>query len=301
MKDRAGQTTIAALRGTTPGGEPLGGRDLCLIMLSGPELGRRIELPPGDLTLGRESHCGVVVLLGGVSRVHCSIRREAAGTWLRDHGSTNGTRQNGQPVRPHEDVLLRAGDLIQIGSAVFKLLDTSSVELDYHAQVFRTLALDDLTQVHNRRKLQDALEAEIARSLRHQHTFTLLLADVDRFKEINDRYGHLCGDRVLQQIALLLAGQGRRENCTARYGGDEFAIVLAETPLAGGLVFAERVRAAIESEAIRAGDASIEITISIGVAEWQPRMRRPEDLIAVADSALYQAKHAGRNRVTSHA
>jgi diguanylate cyclase (GGDEF)-like protein len=104
---------------------------------------------------------------------------------------------------------------------------------------------------------------------------------------------------VLQHIAALLARQGRRENCTARYGGDEFAIVLAETPLAGGLVFAERVRAALESEAIRAGDACIELTISIGVAEWTPLMRRPEDLIAVADAALYRAKHAGRNRVGS--
>lgn len=154
--------------------------------------------------------------------------------------------------------------------------------------------------MHNRRKLKDALEAEIARCLRHRHTFSLLLADIDRFKEINDRYGHLCGDRVLQHIAVLLARQGRRENCTARYGGDEFAIVLAETPVAGALVFAERVRAAIEAESFGTGAARIEITMSIGVAEWTASMRRPEDVIAVADAALYRAKHAGRNRIASH-
>jgi diguanylate cyclase (GGDEF)-like protein len=268
-------------------------------MLSAPELGRRIDLPLGDLTFGRESHCDVVVPLGGVSRVHCSIRRDAAGTWLRDLGSTNGTQHNGATVRPHEDVRLAGGDLVAVGGAVFKVLDSGSAELDYHAQVFRTLALDDLTRVHNQRKLQDALESEIARCTRHRHTFSLLLADIDRFKEINDRYGHLCGDRVLQHIAVLLAHQGRRENCTARFGGDEFAIVLAETPLPGALVFAERVRGAIESEAFGAGAARIEITVSIGVAEWMPSMRRPEDLIAVADAALYRAKHAGRNRIAS--
>ena len=260
VSQRADQTTVAQLRGEGPHGET----GWCLIMLSAPELGRRIELPAGELTFGRASHCSVVLPLGGVSRVHCSLRRDARGTWLRDLGSTNGTQLNGSAVRPHDDVQLRGGDLIGIAGTVFKLFETDSLELDYHAQVFRTLAFDDLTRVHNRRKLQDA-----------------------------------CGDRALQHIALLLARQGRRENCTARFGGDEFAIVLAETPLAGALVFAERVRAAIEAEAICVGDASIELTISIGAAEWLRSMRRPEDLIAVADAALYRAKDAGRNRVAS--
>ena len=291
-------TTIPVLSAEVGREDPSGrGSASCLIMLAGPELGRRIDLRPGIFTLGRESHCNLVVPLGGVSRVHCSLRREAAGTWLRDLGSTNGSFRNGERIPPHEDVQLRSGDLIGVGGAVFKLLDAGSVELDYHAHVHRALTLDDLTQVHNRRALQDALETEIARSLRHRHSFALLLADVDRFKEINDRHGHLCGDRVLQQIAALLARQGRRENCTARYGGDEFAIVLAETRLAGALVFAERVRAAIECEVIQGESGPVEVTISIGVAEWTPSMRRPEDLIAMADAALYRAKHGGRNRV----
>lgn len=298
VRDRGGQTTVPELaepdRRQTPRGP-----GLCLVMLSGPQLGRCIELPPGDLTLGRESHCDVVVPLGGVSRVHCSIRRDGGGVWLRDLASTNGTQHNGVAVRPYEDVRLASGDVVAIGGAVLKVLDAEHAEIDYHAQVFRTLALDDLTRIHNRRKLQDALESEIARCRRHRHAFSLLLVDVDRFKEINDRYGHLCGDSVLQHIAKLLTKQGRRENCTARFGGDEFAIVLAETALAGAAVFAERVRSAIEAEAFGTGAARIDVTVSIGVAEWSPAMLRPEDLIAVADRALYDAKHAGRNRVAS--
>jgi len=202
-------------------------------------------------------------------------------------------------VPGHEDVLLRIGDLIAVGGVIFKLLDATGPEFDYHDQVFRTMALDGLTQVRNRRSLQDALETEIARSRRHGHALSLLLIDIDHFKEVNDQHGHLCGDLVLRRIAALLARQGRRENCTARFGGDEFAIVLAETRLGGALVFGERVRGAVECEEIEAGGVRIEVTVSVGAAEWALTMQQSEDLIAVADAALYQAKDAGRNRVAS--
>ena len=269
-----------------------------LVMLAGPDLGQRIDLAEGELTIGRESRCGVVLPLGGVSRVHCSLRRDASGIWLRDLGSTNGTRRNGEPLPAQQDVRLQVGDLVAIGGAIFKLLDAESPESEYHEQVFRTMALDGLTQVRNRRSLQDALESEIARSRRHQHALSLLLLDVDRFKEVNDRHGHLCGDLVLQRIAALLSRHGRRENCTARYGDDEFAILLAETALSGAMIFAERVRGAVEHEEIRLGDERVGVTVSVGVAEWSPQTDNPDDLIALADTALYRAKNGGRNRVS---
>ena len=289
------ETTALLREAGAAGPPPLGAPRL--VMLAGPDLGQRIDLAEGDLTIGRESRCGVVLPLGGVSRIHCSIRRDGSGLWLRDLGSTNGTRRNGESVPAHQDVRLQVGDLIAIGGAIFKLLDGESPESEYHDRVFRTMALDGLTQVRNRRSLQDALESEIARSRRHQHALSLLLLDVDRFKEVNDRYGHLCGDLVLRRIAALLSRHGRRENCTARYGGDEFAIVLAETALSGAMIFAERVRGAVEHEEIRVDDERIEVTVSVGVAEWSPQMGNPEDLIALADTALYRAKNGGRNRV----
>jgi len=269
----------------------------CLVMIAGPDLGRRIELRPGELTIGRESHCDVVVPLGGISRVHCSIRSGEASVFLRDLGSTNGTHVNGQPVRAREDVPLRTGDLVAVGGAIFKLLDSASPESLYHEQVHRTMAVDGLTQVRNRRSLQEMLETEISRSRRHLHRLCLLLIDVDRFKEINDQHGHLGGDHVLQRIAAQLAQQARREDCVARYGGDEFAIVMPETDRGGALVFGERLRGAVELDGIRFGEATVQVTISVGVAEWSPNMTRPEDLIAAADVSLYEAKHAGRNRV----
>jgi two-component system cell cycle response regulator len=270
---------------------------LRLVMLAGPDLGRSIDLPPGEITIGREARCEVVLPLGGVSRVHCSLRSDATGVWLRDLGSTNGTRRNGESLPPQEDVQLEMGDLVAVGGAIFKLLDGASPESQYHERVFETMALDGLTQVRNRRALEDALEAEFARSRRHGHTLSLLLVDIDHFKGVNDRHGHLAGDAVLKRIAALLNEHGRRENCTARYGGDEFAVLLAETTLAGAMIFAERVRGAVEAEEIAFGDERIHVTVSAGVAEWTRAMSGPEDLIALADTALYRAKNAGRNRV----
>lgn len=267
-------------------------------MLAGPDLGRCIDLGEGELMIGREGRCGLVLPLGGVSRTHCAIRRDASGIWLRDLGSTNGTRRNGEPLPAREDVRLQIGDLIAIGGAIFKLLDRDSPESEYHDKVFRTMALDGLTQLRNRRWLEDALESEIARSRRHQHALSLLLLDVDRFKDVNDRCGHQGGDQVLQGIAVLLGRHSRRENTAARTGGDEFAVLLAETALAGAMVFAERLRGAVEHEAIRAGEERIEVTVSIGVAEWTPQIGRAEDLIALAETALYRAKSGGRNRVS---
>jgi two-component system, cell cycle response regulator len=268
-----------------------------LVMLAGPDLGRSVDLPEGGLTIGRESRCGVVLPLGGVSRVHCAIRRDGNGIWLRDLGSTNGTRRNGESVMPEQDVALEVGDLVAVGGVIFKLLESASPESQYHERVFETMALDGLTQVRNRRALQDALESEFARSRRHGHTLSMLLLDVDHFKAVNDRHGHLAGDAVLKRIAALLNEHGRRENCTARYGGDEFAVVLAETPLAGAMIFAERARGAVEQEEIPFGEQRIAVTVSVGVAEWTPQMMQPEDLIALADTALYRAKNGGRNRV----
>lgn len=194
---------------------------------------------------------------------------------------------------------MERGDLFSVGGVIFKLLDAESPEADYHDRVFRSMMLDGLTELHNRRSLEDALEGEISRSRRHRHTLSPLLLDVDRLKEVNDRHGHLAGDGVLRRVAALLAGLGRRENCTARHGGDEFAILLAETSLPGALLFAERVRAAVESEAFAVGTERLEVTLSVGAAEWTPRMRKAEELIARADEALYRAKDAGRNQVAS--
>lgn len=150
--------------------------------------------------------------------------------------------------------------------------------------------IDDLTAVPNRRFFLAKLQEELLRAERTGHTFALLSIDLDRFKEINDRLGHHVGDNVLRQCAAALAGSLRTTDFTARYGGDEFCVILPVTPLSGARRAAENLRQAVE----RLPDPVP--TVSVGVALWEPRMST-DLLLSRADQALYAAKQAGRNLV----
>ena len=130
---------------------------------------------------------------------------------------------------------------------------------------------------------------------------SLLLADVDDFKSINDTYGHLTGDYVLQTIAGCLQKSLRKSDIAARYGGEEFAIILPETAIDGAMVLAERIRRTFEEMKIKFEGQHITVTISIGAAQFSPDTDQyTTDLIQKADDALYSAKNAGKNRLCQH-
>lgn len=157
---------------------------------------------------------------------------------------------------------------------------------------------DALTGCLNRRALFEKLAQEFERLRRYGFALTLLMIDLDRFKEVNDTYGHLVGDRVLQQLGELLRRQVRTVDVVARYGGEEFAVVLPETEKAGGIVFAERIRAAVAAHDFSDSDEPLHLTVSIGVASTsEPGVESEEQLIELADRALYRAKNEGRNLV----
>ncbi len=158
---------------------------------------------------------------------------------------------------------------------------------------------DPLTRVLNRRALLDRLTAEVDRARRFDGSITLLLLDVDHFKQINDTAGHLAGDSVLRQLGALLEDAVRKVDIVARYGGEEFVMLLPETAPEGGIVFADRLRERIEAQAFDVGAARpVHLTVSIGIATFpSPRVASTEDLFARADEALYRAKSGGRNQV----
>jgi two-component system cell cycle response regulator len=163
-----------------------------------------------------------------------------------------------------------------------------------------TLALTDpLTKVLNRRALTERLAAEMERVRRYSSVLSLLLIDLDHFKKINDTFGHLAGDDVLTDVALLLQRAVRAVDVVARYGGEEFVVVLPETGPAGAAAFAERLRELIESNGFAAGRGDpINLTTSIGVASYPGfGVETVDDLFGAADQALYRAKTDGRNRV----
>jgi two-component system cell cycle response regulator len=161
------------------------------------------------------------------------------------------------------------------------------------------LALTDpLTLVLNRRALVSRLMAEVDRARRYESVVTILMIDLDHFKGVNDTYGHLAGDQVLRDVALLLQHEVRSVDIVARYGGEEFIVVLPETSTEGAVTFAERIRERIEGRMFESTDHSLLLTTSIGVATFpSARVASMEDLVARADEALYRAKAEGRNRV----
>ena len=174
------------------------------------------------------------------------------------------------------------------------------------ARLVRSGVTDFLTGWHNRRYFHNRLREELARAERTGKALACLMIDVDHFKEINDRFGHLAGDEALKEVARRAEAEIRAGDTGARFGGDEFAILLAGAEIAHALKLAERIHHGVGATPIRVhGGAHVTVTLSIGLATARPQPRShdykalAERLIAEADAALYRAKSAGRNRVES--
>jgi two-component system, cell cycle response regulator len=160
---------------------------------------------------------------------------------------------------------------------------------------------DALTGVYNRRYLMEQLPKELERSRRYGRPLALLLADLDHFKQLNDRNGHQAGDAVLEAFAALLKAELRHDlDWVARYGGEEFVIVLPETAAAGALQVAEKLRIATQAQHFMTRAGVVRATTSLGIAACQGihGPATPDDLLALADAGLYESKRQGRNRVT---
>jgi diguanylate cyclase (GGDEF)-like protein len=266
----------------------------CLVVILGAEIGKRVTLGEHDLVLGRSSSADVQLDIDNVSRNHASIVRSAHGWILRDLDSTNGTFVNELPIRER---LLRDGDQIRVGRAMLKFLTSGNVEAQYHEEIYRLMTLDGLTQLHNRRAFQEALDREFARSTRYGHPFCLVLFDIDHFKRINDTLGHLAGDDVLRRLAGLVSTKVRTNDLVARVGGEEFALILPEADRMGGVALAEKLRRMVAGERFDHEGKQVPVTISLGVVAFSTEFASSAELYKAADDRLYEAKRSGRNLV----
>ncbi|MCP3100412.1 GGDEF domain-containing protein [Myxococcus sp. K15C18031901] len=269
--------------------------DAALVVIYGLDLGRKFDLTREETLIGRSSRSDIQIDQESVSRNHAAISNTREGVRIRDEGSTNGTFINDELVEGERE--LRNGDLVKIGRTIFKYIAGGNIEAAYHDEIYRLTTMDGLTQIYNRRYFDEQLDREISRSRRYERTLSLVLMDIDHFKAVNDRYGHLAGDSVLKQLASTVRTRIRREDVFARYGGEEFGILLPEVALPGAKQLAEKVRRLVEKQRFEFDRQAIPVTISLGVAVLESLHREPGDLVRAADERLFDAKSSGRNRV----
>ena len=274
--------------------------DDCLVIIYAPDeadYGRRHVLHKELTSIGRDRENDIVLNSDSVSRHHARLEHRGGFVHIVDMGSTNGTFVN-DVLDPVTDCQLRKGDQIKVGDTIFKFLAGSDVEAQYHETIFKFTITDGLTDVGNKKHLSHVLAKEIPRAVRHERALSLIMIDIDHFKQVNDTYGHLAGDTVLREMASIAQKRLRPDDVFGRYGGEEFAAILPETPLDGAVKIAEDLRKRVEEHAFMIEGERLRITISLGAAELETDMDA-DNLFKSADEQLYRAKNSGRNRVCS--
>jgi len=272
--------------------------DDCLVVVyqrEGGGAGRCIKLDQLPLRIGRDPDNELVLADDGVSRRHARIERRSDRVVLMDVGSTNGTLLNDSELSGIAE--LCTGDRIQVGSTIFKYLSASDLEAALHEQIFSNATTDALTGLRSKRHLTDELAREFSRARRYNRKFSLLMIDIDHFKTVNDRYGHQVGDITLRAVASHVMSCLHSDDLAARYGGEEFIVLMLETKLEDAVVIAERIRQAVAELVISYREARLQVTVSIGCAEYSHEDDNEIRLFERADQRMYAAKEAGRNTI----
>jgi diguanylate cyclase (GGDEF)-like protein len=299
----SGRITMTSFTGDTlSGSEPIpdshDSDGVILIVMSGNDIGQIHALGESDeaVDVGREEAADIQVLDAEISRRHASLRfdRQLGRYMIRDLDSRNGTRVNGEDLLGER--ALEVGDKIRLGSTVLRLTRATEPEAKYARKMYQVALRDGLTGAYNRRYLDERLVAEVAFSRRHRTPLSLLLLDLDHFKQINDEHGHQAGDAVLQRFYELVAAEVRAEDVVGRYGGEEFAVVCRGTPEKSASILAERLRSSVATATFEHDKTHIHVTVSIGIAGLREGgLEHSDALVRAADGALYAAKNAGRD------
>ncbi|MCB0417412.1 MAG: GGDEF domain-containing protein [Bdellovibrionales bacterium] len=266
-----------------------------VVVISGRPLGKSFSISKERMVMGRDLTADISIGESAISRNHTEFLLTDEGVVVKDMGSTNGTFVNDQKI---DTRLLNDGDLIRVGNCILKFLKEGQIENVHYGKMYDLATRDDLTGALNKKALIDFISEEFARAQASMRPMCLMMFDIDHFKQTNDKFGHLAGDYVLKEISSLIINKMiRQKDALGRYGGEEFALVLGGTPLEIAVDVAERIRSAIEHNKFVFDNTQIPVTISIGICAVDSTTKNVDDLIALADKALYDAKNQGRNRV----
>ncbi len=246
--------------------------------------------------LGRETTCHVPVDDTSVSRMHASIEWIDGAYHVTDLKSTNGSWVN--ETRLDGQVKLNGGELIRLGNTVLKFMMALDEEAQYHAIVHDLITRDSLTGVFNRGYLFPLLHRELESARQQGTTLSLILVDLDRFKRVNDKYGHLVGDEVVRTFCERIRRVLDGSHSLCRFGGDEFVVVCPDTSLEMTVQFAELIRKEVADTPFLTQSGNLKVTCSLGVTRTDGKsLSTADELLGAADELLYRAKGQGRNCV----
>jgi len=278
-------------------------QSIVLTVIAGNEsdFGKHFVLERKRTAIGREKFNDIALNDGKVSKAHCelSVIRSSRGVeqiCILDLDSTNGTYVNNEAV---VQTALKAGDKIQVGGTILQLSYSDEIEREYHAKLFDFAARDALTGMYNKRFIVNELENYFRIARRSSRAFSIIMLDIDDFKLINDRYGHLSGDEYLKRLAGLIRASLRDQDIAGRIGGEEFLILLPETAIEGALQLAVRIRKKVEEFVLPVKDQEARTTISAGVCQYERGIKDVKELLDLADQAMYEAKKSEKNKVMS--
>ena len=270
-----------------------------LTIIAGINAGQVFALDGTEHVLGRGTEADLWLEDGGVSRRHARVTCRSDGRYfVQDLGSTNGTFLGTQRI---DLVEIKPGDRVQLGPhVILRFAITDDAEDELQRRLFESSTRDGLTRLYNRKYFTERLTAEVAYSRRHKVKLSVIMVDIDDFKGMNDTYGHLVGDMVLRLVSAQMLRLIRVEDLLARFGGEEFVILARSTSKTEAAMLADRIRESIEQLEMPVDGHSLRVTLSLGVAALPDVPEGgPNEIIALADARLYQAKSDGKNRVCS--
>ena len=269
-----------------------------LLRMDGVGAGQVLSVSQTPFTMGRHATNQLPIDDDSISRFHARFVREDGKYFVEDLGSRNGTFLQGKRITRVE---IKDDDWVQLGARVaFRFTLTDARQESLLRKLYDSSTRDALTGAYNRRHFEDRLRAELAFAVRHATDCALILLDLDHFKRVNDTYGHPAGDEVLRHMAGIATHALRTEDVFARFGGEEFAVILRGASTRGAARLAERLREALSEQHALCEGQEIAVTLSAGCAALSCcATPSPDEVVAIADRRLYAAKQAGRNRVVA--
>ncbi len=273
------------------------------VLIKGPDslMGSYWKVDQSKMEIGRSRKCKVHIPDSTVSKVHITVKLnlDRSRVNITDHKSTNGSYVGEQPLSTDSSYTLEDNDIISFGNIALKFLDIGNPEitsLPKNLKKFKRSSIDQLTKASNRYVLEASAPELFSLSKKNNHHLSIIIFDIDFFKQINDSYGHPAGDFILKETASLSRSCFRSQDLFVRVGGEEFCIVLnSSTEEANKSI--ERVRCKIQENVFSYQGNDIQVTISAGLAERSVKDTNWKDIYQRADKALYQAKKTGRNKI----